>query len=173
MPRLLLLRHAKSSWPAGVSDRDRPLARRGHEAAALMGRYLKEHGLSPDLVLVSPARRARETWELVAPFLDGTDAREDGRIYEAPVGRLLEVLAGVAAPVRNVLMVGHNPGFEDLAALLIGAGSESDLHRLGRKFPTAGLAVIDLPDEWQAIEPRTGRLDRFVTPKSLGGQEDD
>lgn len=174
MRRLLLLRHAKSDWPEGVSDLDRPLAPRGREAAPRMGAYLKDEGLFPDLAIVSAARRTRETWDLVQPLLGEVETRFDGRIYEAPVQRLLTVLREVEAPVRALLMVGHNPGFEDLAKLLTGHGDRYAFARLAQKYPTAGLAVLDFAVEsWAEVEPRSGRLDRFVTPKSLGAGEDD
>ncbi|WP_230530802.1 SixA phosphatase family protein [Microvirga roseola] len=174
MLRLLLLRHAKAAWPSGVPDVDRPLAGRGRDAAVLMGAYLKEQGLKPDLALVSPARRTQDTWDLVQPILGEVEAQLDGRIYEAPVARLLKVLQEVEPGIRTLLMIGHNPGFEDLAALLIAGGDTDGLLRLGRKYPTAGLAVIDFPQEsWAAIQRKTGRLERFITPKSLGNGEDD
>jgi phosphohistidine phosphatase len=174
MLRLLLLRHAKAAWPSGTLDLDRPLAGRGQEAAALMGRYLKDEGLEPDLAIVSAAQRTQETWERVQPFLGEIEMRQDGRIYEAPAGRLLEVVRDVEPGIRTVLMIGHNPGFEELARLLIGEGDTDGLLLLGQKYPTAGLAVIDFPlESWGEVKQKTGRLERFVTPKSLGNGEDD
>jgi phosphohistidine phosphatase len=174
MLRLLLLRHAKAAWPAGVLDVDRPLAKRGQEAAVAMGNYLKRECLAPDLVLVSPARRTQETWELVQPIIGEAQSRHDGRIYEAPVARLLTVLQEVEPEARTVLMIGHNPGFEELASLLIGEGDMDGILRLGRKYPTAGLAVIDFPHEsWAKVARKSGQLERFATPHSIGAGEDD
>lgn len=174
MRRLLLLRHAKAAWPTGVIDLDRPLAKRGEGAAVLMGNYLKDEGLAPDLVLVSPARRTQQTWDLVRPIIGDVEARNDGRIYEAPAARLLTVLQEVGPEMHTVLMIGHNPGFEDLARFLIGEGDMDSILRLSQKYPTAGLAVIDFPQEsWGEVARKTGRLERFVTPKSLGTSEDD
>jgi len=174
MLRLLLLRHAKAAWPSGMLDLDRPLAKRGQDAAALMGKYLKGEGLEPDLAIVSSARRTQETWERVQPFLGEIAMRQDGRIYEAPVGRLVEVVREVEPGIRTLLLLGHNPGFEELARLLISEGNMDGLLLLGQKYPTAGLAVIDFPfGAWSDVKPRTGRLERFVTPKSLGSGEDD
>jgi phosphohistidine phosphatase len=173
MLRLLLLRHAKA-WPSGTLDLDRPLAKRGQEAALVMGDYLKSERLEPDLVVISPARRAQETWERVQPFLGEIETRRDGRIYEAPVGRLLEVLRGIEPETRTLLVIGHNPGFEELAKLLIGEGDMEGILRLGQKYPTAGLAVIDFSlEDWADVAHKSGRLERFVTPKSLGNGEDD
>jgi phosphohistidine phosphatase len=174
MLRLLLLRHAKAASPSGMLDIDRPLARRGREAADLMGRYLRDEELLPDLVLVSPARRTLETWDLVQPALGDTETRHDQRIYEAPVVRLLDVLRETNPKAATLLMIGHNPGFEDLAKLLIADGDRDGVQRLSQKYPTAGLAVIDFPQEgWSEIGRKSGRLERFVTPKSLGSGDDD
>jgi phosphohistidine phosphatase len=174
MLRLLLLRHAKAAWPAGTLDVDRPLAKRGQAAAALMGRYLKDEDLVPDLALVSSARRTQETWDLIRPSMDDVETQSDGRIYEAPVARLLQVVQETDPDVRTLLMIGHNPGFEELAKLLVGEGDTDGLLRLGQKYPTAGLAVIDLPQEsWGEVKRKTGRLERFITPKYLGTDEDD
>jgi phosphohistidine phosphatase len=173
MLRLLLLRHAKAAWPPGILDLDRPLAPRGQNAATVMANYMKSEFLAPDLVLVSPARRTQETWEIVQPVIGDVPTRHDGRIYEAPVARLLAVLQEVE-DVRTVLMIGHNPGFEDLASLLIGEGDMEGILRLGSKYPTAGLAVIDFEHgSWAEVARKSGRLERFVTPKSLGNGEDD
>ena len=174
MLRLLLLRHAKAAWPPGVLDVDRPLAARGQEASVTMSNYLKRECFAPDLVILSPARRTQETWERVQPIIGEVQTRQDGRIYEAPVARLLTVLQEVEPEARTVLMIGHNPGFEELASLLIGEGDMDGIMRLGQKYPTAGLAVIDFPVEsWSEVKRKSGRLERFVTPKTLGAGEDD
>ncbi len=174
MRRLMLLRHAKSAWPAGTADLDRPLAPRGREAAPRIGRYLADEGLVADLVLVSPARRAQETWNLVRGSATDAEVRTEPRIYEAPPGRLLEVVQEVDPGVRTLLLVGHNPGFEGLAKLLVGHGDRYAFARLAQKYPTAGLAVLDFSvDSWREVEPRAGCLDRFVTPKTLGAEADD
>ncbi|HKH33807.1 MAG TPA: histidine phosphatase family protein [Beijerinckiaceae bacterium] len=174
MRRLMLLRHGKSDSPSGVSDIDRPLARRGKEAVPRIATHMAEEQLFPDLALVSPARRARESWDLLAPKLGEVPARSEPRIYEAPPERLLAVIRELGPGVRSVLLVGHNPGLEDLAKLLIRHGDRYAFARIGRKYPTAGLAVIDLAIEgWRELKPGSGRLDRFVTPKSLGQDEDD
>ncbi|HEY5794144.1 MAG TPA: histidine phosphatase family protein [Bosea sp. (in: a-proteobacteria)] len=171
----MLLRHAKSNRPEGVADRERPLATRGREAAPVMGRYLADELLLPDLVLISPARRTLETWELVAPMLpEKPGTHVEPRIYEARTERLLHVVQEVEAQVKTLLMVGHNPGFEDLATLLIGHGDRYAAARMSQKFPTCGLAVIDFAiEDWRDLAPRGGRLDRFVTPASLGEGPDE
>jgi|SRR6478735_3517937 len=174
MIRLLLLRHGKSSWPSGVLDVDRPLSARGRKAAVLMGDYLSDEELTPELVLVSPARRTKETWSLVQPALGAVTTRVEPRIYDAPAARLLSMLQEIEPLTGSVLVIGHNPGFEDLARLLASHGDGEALSRLRQKYPTAGLAVIDCDcDGWSAIKPRGGKLDRFVTPSFLGAGEDD
>ncbi len=174
MRRLMLLRHAKSDWPAGLPDLDRPLAPRGREAAPRMGAYLAAEGLLPDLALVSPARRTRETFALVEPHLGSPESRTEPRIYEAPAERLLEVVREAPPEALALLLVGHNPGFEDLARRLVGHGDRYAFARMSAKFPTAGLAVIDFAvEDWREVAPRGGRLDRFVTPKAIGAGEDE
>ncbi|CAM5200511.1 phosphoglycerate mutase [Bosea thiooxidans] len=175
MRRLMLLRHAKSHWPTGVADRDRPLATRGREAAPVMGRYLAEELLLPDLVLISPAKRTVETWELVAPMLAEKPATQyEPRIYEAKVERLLDVVQEIEGDVRTLLMIGHNPGFVELATLLTGHGDRYAAARMSQKYPTCGLAVLDFAvDDWRDVAERGGRLDRFVTPASLGEGPDE
>lgn len=173
MRRLILLRHTKSDWPDGIADQERPLAVRGRDAAPRIGAYLATEGLIADLVLVSPARRTRETWELVSAQLRAMPAvRSEPRLYEAPVARLLSVVREQPAGVHTLMLVGHNPGSEDLARLLIGSGPGEARARMEEKFPTGGLAVIDLPvDDWEEAMPGRGRLDRFITPRALGAGE--
>jgi phosphohistidine phosphatase len=166
--RLMLLRHAKSAWPEGVADHRRPLAERGRKAAPAIGAYMAEQGLVPDLALVSTARRAQETWEQVAEALPrGIDVRDAVGIYDVSAMAILGVIRGAEPSARNLLLVGHNPGMEELALMLAGEGEA--LPRLREKFPTAGLAVIDFDaGQWSEIEPGSGRLVQFVTPRMLG-----
>lgn len=173
--RLMLLRHGKSDWPAGVGDLERPLGKRGRKAGLLMGAYLAESGLVPDLALVSPALRARQTWELALSALpDRVARRDEPRIYEAPAKAILGLIADTEPEVGTLLLVGHNPGLHELARTLIGAGNPADLTRLARKFPTAGLVVIDLNiGQWRDAGPGLGRLERFETPASLGDPDGD
>jgi phosphohistidine phosphatase len=177
MRRLFLLRHAKSAWPDGVADFDRPLAPRGIAAARLVGDYLRRQGFSPARVLLSPARRTRETWQLVHEDWQpaGVAVAEEARIYAASLGTLLAVVRDTPAEVPSLMMVGHNPAFAELALLLSkpDAGVHEDHARMARRYPTAGLAVIDFAlDDWRVV-PETGQLERFVTPKLLGGHDED
>jgi phosphohistidine phosphatase len=169
MRRLMLLRHAKSDWPGGIDDPERPLAKRGRQASPGMGKYMADEGLRPDLAIVSTARRARETWELACPAFVGNIAqRDEPRIYEARANAILDVVRETKPAVHALLLVGHNPGLQDLALKLIGKASQSDLARLKRKYPTAGLVVIDFDVErWREVSEDFGRLERFETPKSV------
>jgi phosphohistidine phosphatase len=164
--RLLLLRHAKSAWPDGIPDHDRPLATRGLRAAPLMARYMAREALIPDLALVSTARRTQETWALVGAELPASIERRDvDEIYEAPAERLAAIIRATDASVRTLLLVGHNPGFQDVTLDLAGHGD--DLARLREKFPTGALAVIDFAVGWQDMTEGSGRLERLVVPRSL------
>lgn len=175
MRRLILFRHAKSAWLTGMQDHDRALDERGRQAAPLMGRHLAEQGLAPDLALVSSARRAQETWSLAEPaFVPPVPRRDEARIYDASVDTLLAILRATGPEVRTLLMVGHNPGFDELGNLLAGGGDPAALSRLRSKVPTASLIVIDVEaDSWTEVAAGRGRLERFVTPKLLGAGEDD
>jgi phosphohistidine phosphatase len=167
MRRLILLRHAKSDWPDGVADPDRPLAPRGQEAAPKMAAYLAAQGLLPDRVLVSPARRTQETWALVAESVPAR-AETVPEIYEAPPERILAAIRRAPEEAGTLLVVGHNPGIGELAAALVGEGPRKLRARAAGEFPTAAFAVIDFEGEsWAALEPGTGRLERFVRPRDI------
>jgi phosphohistidine phosphatase len=175
MRRILLLRHAKSDWSGpGASDHERPLNRRGQEAAPRIGVYLHRHGLIPDRVLCSTATRARETWALVAAQIpDAPAASYVEPLYNAAARAILDVLRHADADAKSVLVVGHNPGLQEVAALLIASGDLDDRERLREKFPTCGLAVIDFAIEhWSRLHPRSGRLERFVVPRTLAAATD-
>lgn len=175
MRRLMLLRHAKSELAAGGQrDHERTLAPRGRESAPLVGTYMAQHGLIPDKVLVSTARRARETWDLVAPaFRKQPTVAHEERIYEASPKAILAALQETDANVHALLVVGHNPGLQELGKLLMASGDIDARQRLIEKYPTAGLAVIDFPiDNWSDLHAQGGRLDRFVTPRPLESAPD-
>jgi phosphohistidine phosphatase len=167
--RLFLLRHAKSARPDDVADYDRPLAERGRKTAPLIGAYMAREHLFPDLVLVSPARRTQETWKRVAEALPASIAERDvPNLYGAPATRILGILGRIEPSVRTVMLVGHNPGLQDVASSLVGSGDPEACARLAEKFPTAGLAIIAFEtDHWADISAGSGRLERFVTPRSL------
>lgn len=167
MKRLLLLRHAKSSWDdPDLDDHDRPLANRGRRASTAIAEHLSTESATTDLVLCSSARRARETLERIAPALgDGVDVQIEPELYAASDERLLKRLRAVAEDVESVLLVGHNPGLEQLAVELAGSGDE--LSSLRRKYPTAALATLEFDGPWRALKPRRATLTAFITPKQL------
>jgi len=161
MKTLLLLRHAKSSWnDPDLQDFERPLNQRGRKAAPLIGRFMLQEGLVPDLILSSPAERARQTIALIveAAHLEG-ELRYDERIYEASAESLLEVVSGAEDRFAILLLVGHNPGMEDLLLLLSGETV---------RMPTAALAAITFDTEkWIKVNERKGQLQSLTTPKEL------
>jgi phosphohistidine phosphatase len=170
MKTLLLLRHAKSDWgdPART-DHERHLNRRGRDAAPLMGDWLARERLIPDLVLCSTATRTRETLDLVRPRI-GADVAVvfDDRLYLAEAPTLLERVRATDDSVGTLLVVGHNPGLEELAGRLTGGGDRGAIDALAEKMPTAGLAVLRFDVAgWKRVAARGGRLDAFVTPRSL------
>jgi phosphohistidine phosphatase len=170
MRRLMLLRHAKSDWAAaGARDQERPLSARGREAAPKMGAYMARHALMPDLIMASTAVRVGQTLDLVLPAFDESPkVVRDERLYEAEGGKLLDVIKEAPRSAHSLLLVGHNPGLAELAALLMAAGDVEARQRLIEKFPTAALAVIDFAlDDWAKVHPKAGRLDRFVVPRAL------
>jgi phosphohistidine phosphatase len=170
MRRLMLLRHAKSDWSTpGQRDQDRSLNPRGREAAPKMGAYMVRHALIPDLIIASPATRVVETLDLVlSAFEQKPKVRSEAPVYGGGPNTLLEMIKQTPRAVHSLLMVGHNPGLAELAALLIASGEVEARQRLIEKFPTAGLAVIDFAlDDWVKLHPRAGRLDRFVVPRAL------
>ena len=170
MRRLMLLRHAKTERAApGESDRDRKLTKRGRADAPVIGAYMARHGLVPDLALVSPAARARETWTLLAACFGKTPKTvEEERIYNAGPGQLMELVAATRA-ARSLLVVGHNPGIHDFAVQLIASGDVEARERVTEKLPTSGLVVIDLAfDDWSRLHERAGRLERFISPRLVG-----
>lgn len=165
--RLLLLRHAKSAWPEDVPDHARPLAERGEKAAPDMGNHMAREHLVPDLAIVSDARRTQETWDLVKSRLPGTVAsRVTPALYDASATQMLEVLRETEAEADTVLIIGHNPGLQELALMLVGEGQ---LHvAMAGKFPTGALAVIDFAvGDWSSVEPGSGILADFLTPRML------
>jgi len=173
--RLILLRHAKSEKPEpGMRDHERTLNSRGRTETPRIGAYMARHALIPDRVLVSTARRTRETWERLAPAfaLAPTVIFDDG-LYDAPPERILAIVKETERRVRTLLVIGHNPGLHDAARLLIASGDVEARERLNEGMPTAAFAVIDFAGkDWDKLHPRGGRLERFVSPRSLAAATD-
>jgi phosphohistidine phosphatase len=161
MKRLFILRHAKSSWTdIDLADFDRPLNERGLDAAPFMGRYLAEEGHMPDAIVSSPAKRARETAELVKEHSGfEPEIGFDERIYEASPNTLREVASELPDTADSAMIVGHNPGIEGFIRHLTGQIEP---------MPTAALAVIELDiDSWGKIDHLSGRVVAVIRPKEL------
>ena len=161
MRTLYLLRHAKSSWKdETLRDFDRPLKRRGRRAAERMGQVFSGEKLKSPLVISSPAVRARETTELVLESAElRVEPHFDERIYEADVRTLMEVVRSIPDSSDTAILVGHNPGFENLLSYMTGDS---------RHMPTCALAKIEFDAaSWSDVSEETGRLELFVTPKEL------
>lgn len=170
MKTLTLLRHAKSGWDDPVTrDFDRPLNPKGRRAATLVGRHMRDLGLSFDHVVASPAVRVGETIDDVASgFGRFPEPVLDRRIYLASSATLLDVVRELPADATCALMVGHNPGLEDLVLMLVPEETGPLRDAAEEKYPTATLAAIDLDiDDWAAAAPGTGRLVRFIRPRDL------
>ena len=165
--RLYLLRHGKSSWrDPDLDDHDRPLAGRGRRAAKAIARHLQEQGIQPELVLCSTAKRARETLERIEPVLGrGAMCLEPG-LYGAGPADLLARLHDVPPPIGSAMVIGHNPGLQELALLLARDGP--GVRELEAKFPTGALATLAFRGaEWVVLDPGTAELIDFVRPRDF------
>ncbi|WP_431044796.1 SixA phosphatase family protein [Streptomyces sp. P1-3] len=212
---LVLLRHAKSAWPDGVDDQERPLAPRGRRDAPAAGRWLRDVGRVPDLAICSPARRTRETWELAArelgpavppgspehvvgglgpavppgspepaaeefgaaapPGSPEPAAEEFGaaappvsyepRLYAATAPALIDVVRETPAALGTLLLIGHNPGMQELTLRLAGDAVGDALERAEAKFPTSAIAVLAWHGTWSQLAPGRARLVRFAVPR--------
>ncbi len=174
MRQLLLLRHAKSSWDdRDLSDHARPLNPRGHQAAVAMRGAMESLGLAPDLVLVSTARRTRETLEALEPWAETPLVEPMDSLYLASAAVLMATLQEVKETVRSVLLVGHNPGLHELAVTLVGAHAMTlgnpDMRRMAEGYPSGALAEFTIPGPWGALTEGGGRLLRFLCPRDLPG----
>jgi phosphohistidine phosphatase len=169
MHTLYLLRHAKSSWSdSALADHERPLAQRGRRDAKRVAEHLARVGIEPELVLCSPAVRTRQTLDRVRAALGATSTvLLEAELYAASSNALLERIRVLPEEVSSVMLIGHNPGLQDLALARASAGPE--LARLEVKFPTAGLATLALEKTtWSQLSPGDAVLAAFVVPRQLG-----
>lgn len=167
MRRLLLLRHAKSSWAdPGTRDHDRPLNDRGRGAAPLVGDYLRREGLVPELVLCSSARRTRETLARL-DLPDSVAVVVEPDLYLAHPETVLDLVRAVDDAVATLMVVGHNPTTHEVALDLTAGGDPDAIARLGQKYPTGALAVLAVPGAWADVASATATLERFVVPRDL------
>ena len=161
MKTLYLLRHAKSSWDdPSLKDFDRPLNQRGQKTAPKMGAFMRKQKVKPDIVISSPAVRASQTTELVSEAgALKTTLRFEPEIYEATPQRLLKLIQGIDDQMNSAMLVGHNPGFEELLAALTGES---------KRMPTAALACIQLDvKRWSEVASGSGKLSWLTRPKDL------
>jgi phosphohistidine phosphatase len=169
--RLIVVRHSKATHKPGFDDFDRPLTGRGRRDAAAAGAWLREHDLTPGWVLCSPAKRTRETWDRIAAAgrhsgqagpapgaASGAEVYYDERLYLASADTTLDILGATPDEVATLLLVGHNPTAQEIAAGLTG---QADL-----AFPTSAIAVIELGG-WARLVPGAGSLDAYWTPAGL------
>jgi phosphohistidine phosphatase len=172
MKTLALLRHGKSSWEKPeLRDFDRPLKRRGREAAALIGAEMRRRGLAFDLVLASPARRVVQTIaHLEKGYCAPLEPRFEPDIYESSSRVLLRILRDIDDGEHRLLLVGHNPGLQGLA-LSLAAPDDPLCRRVADHFPTAALVLMELPAKrWSEIEPGSGRIVDYLKPRELKGE---
>ena len=170
MRRLILLRHAKTERdaPSG-KDQDRRLDERGRLDSVEIGRWLALEDYHPDLVLVSTATRTQETWDLLRATMPTARARHLPELYGADPSELLRTVHGASKADPQCLMIlAHNPGLHELALALVAGGDPAGRHPLAANLPTAGVVVIDFKiDDWDDVGFRSGRLERFASPKLL------
>lgn len=154
-----------------MADRDRPLNLRGRKAATAMRQAMRDLGLVPDMVLVSPSRRTMETLEALEPWDEAPLIEPIESLYLADPPELYAALHQVAETVRSVLLIGHNPGMHDLAVSLAGRAALANGGPPGRAladgFPTAALAEFVIAGSWWDLREGGGRLIRFLTPRML------
>jgi len=164
------LRHAKSDWGNPLlSDHDRPLNDRGQHAADKMGKTFKNNGLKPEYVVCSTATRARETLDRVMAFLpDGVEVEYRKDSYLASPRTLLKTINGIDDRFASVMLVGHNPGTEELAESLISEGNPEAWATMMTKYPTAALSIIyGEVDRWRDLSFNANKLAAFIRPKFI------
>lgn len=166
--QLYLLRHAKSDWNTNaINDFGRPLNKRGKFDAPRIGGWLSDHGHVPDHAICSPAKRARKTLTRIQKVLRFEDNQVswEPRVYGASLDILLTVLAECSGTIHNLLLVGHNPGLEDLLAYLCPSAAKNS--KTVKLMPTAAVAVITIQLPWSGLEAGSGTLESIVQPRSL------
>lgn len=169
MKTLYVLRHAKSDWSeSSLKDFDRPLNDRGRKASETIGAEMRRRGVRPDLVLASPALRVRQTLALVQDgYGQAFYVREERRIYAADVSTLIDVVCSIPDDAERAMLVGHNPGLQDLV-LLLADGPDDLRSNVAERFPTAALAEIRFEfDSWKKVARGSGQLQSLTKPRDL------
>lgn len=169
MSELHLLRHAKAvPQEEGGPDRERALEKRGRRGAQAIAQWIEQHRLAPELVLCSPSLRTRQTLDIVAPaFARPPKILLEEGIYLASARQLLARLRQVPKAAESVMVVGHNPGLQELAVLLAEVTNGPAASRLAEGFPTGALVSFELAVAWAALDRRSARITAFVSPKEL------
>ena len=169
MRTLFLIRHAKAEPGIGRRDHDRRLTGRGREDAAAVAQALADRNMIPDALIHSGAARARETAEIFAGVWGGSVPLDsDPRLYEATAGDILALVRGLADERGRIGLVGHNPGFGELASALAGSGPHDLLRRMASKFPTSAAAALDFSvEQWNEVHRRSAVLAAYLTPADL------
>jgi phosphohistidine phosphatase len=168
--QLAVLRHAKSDWKTGTTDFDRPLNKRGNRDAPLIGHWLRQQHWVPDLILASPAQRVRETLGAIIAELDSTSDLNSvidwqDNLYLASRAELMQSLRKVSAEKKRLLVVGHNPGLEELVLYL--SSTRPLPTSKGKVFTTANLALLAFDRPWSEIRDHSGRLLSLIRPRDL------
>jgi phosphohistidine phosphatase len=168
MPRtLILLRHGKSDWSTDDDDFNRPLKKRGKNASTLVGKWLSANHRVPDFVITSPAKRAMQTAEIACASMgiNNEDIYSRKHIYLATTEELLYVLEDCPEQAQCVMMVGHNPGLEELLYYLV--NGSITIPEDGKIMPTATLAILEMPDTWTHLQSGSARLEFLIRPREL------
>lgn len=156
MRRLYILRHAKSDWPQGLDDRDRPLNDQGRRDAQALAKEMVERGYKPDIILCSSAKRTRETCTMVA---EGANITYDDGLYLASTGHLYESLKAVDDKYKAVLLIGHNPGIHGLVQLLVGEGEPEHVEKILAGYKAGCLSVLECDCAiWSELLPAGNKL---------------
>ncbi len=169
MRRLFLIRHAKAEPAIGQDDYERALTERGRADARRVAAALAARGLLADVLIHSGALRTKQTAEIFAAQWPRRVQLEDELgLYDATRAMLFERARALSDKTGSIGFVGHNPAIGEIATTLAGAGADPELRRIGVKYPTCAVAVIDFPiDRWDAIDRETGALKLYLTPSEL------
>jgi len=163
---LILLRHAKSDWPDGVADHDRPLTARGRRDAPRTGEWLVRNGRVPDQAAVSTALRTQETYELAAEaFPAGPEVLLRDDLYAASAGEMLEVIRQTPEGIGTLMIVSHNPGTQYLALALADEANPELVTRVHAGYPTNTLTVLEFDGAWAALDPAGALIVAVESPR--------
>ena len=168
MPRILIMRHAKSSWAVpGASDFERELNERGTKDLGKLSAALKERKLSADRIYCSPAMRTRKTLEGIKSALPDAKIEFPDEMYSGGMSDYMNIVNAIPGNA-TAMLIGHNPMCGAIASALAGSGNDEDLHQLAFKFPTGAIAVLDFDtDNWSSVERGTGKLVDLLLPRKL------